>query len=139
LVKRLAGGAWVHGSDAVDGEQRLLTAGRALLWTSLELLGEQRCDPWSVWNEAALAELPAFDDEQVAGGIDVADPQSARLAGAEPEPVAEPEDRLMSRAPARRSQVVSKRAGGVQAAGLAPDRIERDPVRGCPPPSGLQR
>ena len=123
--------------DAVEGEQRLLAAGRAVLRAPLELLGEQLGDPRSVRNETALPELPAPDDEQVTGRVDVADSQSARLAGAQPESVAEREDRAVGRAPSWRSRVVAQPAGRVQQAPrLLLVEQERDLGRGRPPPAG---
>jgi hypothetical protein len=93
-----------------------------------------------VRNEAALAELPAPDDEQITGGVNLADPQAARFAGAQPESVAQREDRPVSHAPPRRSRVVGKRASSVeQPAGLGRVEQERDPVRGRTPPAGPQR
>jgi hypothetical protein len=82
LMKRLAGVVWVDAALAVEGEQRLLAARRPFFSAALELLAEERGDPRAVRYQSALAELPAADDEQITGGVDIAKEQSARIGGA---------------------------------------------------------
>src|ERR1035441_258175 len=133
-VKRLAGSARMHRACAVEGEQRLIAADRPAAMPSLQLLRDERSDPRSVRHESALAELPAAHDEQVTGRVDVAEAQSARLAGAEPEPVAKREQRPIRRSALRRASVVWEGAGRVeQPAGVDLVEQERDPVRAATP------
>ena len=87
---------------------------------ALDVAGQQLADARPVRDEAALAELAAAHDDELAVGVDVADAKAARFAGSQPEAVAEGEDGVMDRSAAHASRVVAQRSGGIQQpAGLA--------------------
>jgi hypothetical protein len=110
----------MHRSRGDEREQWLLVAGRVVFAASLELCGEQRGDPWSVRDEAGLAELPTADDEQRPGRVEITEPQSAHLDGAQSEPVAQREHRAVGGPALHGPGVVGQCAGGVeQSRGLA--------------------
>ena len=119
LVERSAGAVRVHAAPAIEGEQRRLVAERPGAAAAIELLLEQRTDRRPVRDETTLPELAAPDGQQATVLIDVAEAQTARLAGAQPEPVAEREDRPVGRCPPSGAGVVGQRVGRL-AADVAP-------------------
>jgi hypothetical protein len=76
-VERLAGTARVHAVLSVEAEQRVVTAAAA----ALDLVGEEFADARPVRDKAALAELAAPHDQELSGGVDVAEVKAARLPG----------------------------------------------------------
>lgn len=109
-VERLACGARVHRTPAVEAEQRVVL----LRATALDVASEELADTRPVRNEAVLAELPTPYDEELALRVHVADAESARLPGPQAEAVAEAEDRVVGRPTAGRPRVVGKSGGGVE-------------------------
>ncbi len=93
--------------------------------------GEELADARAVGDEAALAELAAAHDQQLAVVVDVADAQAAGFAGSQPEPVAEREDGVVGGAAALAPRVVGQGSGGVeQPAGLNDVEDERQALVG---------
>ena len=134
--------AWCreHARAPVEGEQRRLRVEPPVGGAALELLVEQLADPGAVRDQAALAELAALDDQQLAFAVEIAEAQRACLTAAQSQPVAEREDRAIRRAALRGVRAIRQRAGRVeQPACLAGVEDERDPCRGHPPPARAQR
>ena len=105
-MERVGSGPRMDVARAVEREQRRRVVVRAVVAATLDVVAEERGDPRAVGNEPALAELAAAHDQQIAIGVDVAEPQSADLAAAQPESVAEREDRPVGDASLRRPGVV---------------------------------
>lgn len=114
LSERSAGGLPGDARVPVEGEQRRVVIKPPASGATLELLVDQRAYPWAVRDQAALAELAALDDQQLAAAINVADAQRARLTAAQSKPVAEREDRAIARPAVRGARAIRERAGGIQ-------------------------
>ena len=145
-VEHLAGGAGVHGwrPSKLNNGSSSSVAPSARRST---LRGEELADARPVRDEAALAELAAAHDEQLPARVDVAEAQAARLTGAQPEAVAEREDRVVGRpaadgprvvgqAPRRRRAADGPGRGRRGTAGAVPSpvagsRAAARPVRRC--------
>src|SRR5208337_2688590 len=124
----LAGGAGMDAPPAVEGEQRGSGAGCGIAGTApFRLRRHEGADPRSVRDQPVLPEFAAADFDQVPSGIDVAEADPACLGGAQPESVAQGEDRLVDvAAPAGPGVVGKPGGGGQQVAGLDGGEQERD-------------
>ena len=85
----------MHRSAPVEGEQRCVVVQPHAITSALQLLAISFADARAVQDKPTLAELAALHDEQAAGAVDVTDTQRARLTHAQPQPVAEGEDRAI--------------------------------------------
>lgn len=107
-VERLACAARMHAAPTVEAEQRVVTGAS----TALDLADEERADARPVRNEAALAELTAPYDEELALRVDVAEPEPARFPSSQAESVAEGEDGVVGRRATSCPWVVRKSGRG---------------------------
>jgi len=99
-------------SSAVEAEQRVV----GVVAAALDLACEEFADARAIWDEAAFAKLAAAHNEQLTIDIEVADQKTARLAGPQPETVAEREDGVVGEAAVSCSRVVRKRRRGLEQA-----------------------
>ena len=139
-MERHADAARMHGSLAVEGEQRCVVVQQHTVTSALQLLADEFADARAVRDKPTLAELAALDDEQAASAVDVTDTQGARLTDAQSKPVAEREDRAIGRSALGGLRVIRERGGCIeQPAGLGDVEQERDPRRRFPTRASLQR
>src|SRR6266536_4284756 len=139
-MERLAGAARMNAAMPVEGKQRRLVARvRVLGATSPDVAGDQFGDARPVRDKTALPELTAPHDEQAALGVDVAQAQTAGLAGAQPQPVAEGEDGAIRGPSLLSARVVRQSSGGSQqASGVRDVEDERNASGGCSSRPGMQ-
>ena len=91
-------------------------------------------------SKSTYAELAAPHDQQTTVLIDVAEAQTARLAGTQPQSVAQREDRPVGRCPPSGAGVVGQRAGRIeQTPHLLLVEDVGDRLRGDPPSASAQR
>ena len=131
----------MHRRVAVEAEQRRSVRGRRRAGPApLDLFGEELAHTGPVGNQPVLAELASVHREQAPPGIHVAKAQAARLAGAQPQPVAQGEDPPVGLASCLDPWGVGQGGGrGQQPAGLGGVEDEGEPVRAAPARPCLQR
>src|SRR5262249_33755707 len=76
----------MDGSLPVEGEQRRLGVHLCSAGAAGDVLADQCGDRWPVWDQAAVADLAAADDQQRASGVDVTKAHAACPAGTQAPP-----------------------------------------------------